>query len=60
MVAISSKEDKMKFKINYKMYIKEEILYKDNIIRAYATSFDYCRITMQQHIHELSNCIARS
>ena len=55
VVAILSEEDKINFKIDYKMYVKEKKLYKDNMIKAYATIFDYCSSIVQQCIWELSN-----
>ena len=48
-------KDKMIFKINYNLYVKKKEQYENNIIKAYATIFDYCNKTIQAHIRELSN-----
>ena len=59
IIANSSEKDKMKFKINYEMHVKEEKLYKNNIIRAYTTISYYCSTIIQPHICELSDYITK-
>ena len=54
-VAVAIKEEKMIFKIDYDLYVKKKELYENNIIKAYATIFEYCSKTIQARIRELSD-----
>ena len=53
--SVATEEEKMIFKINYDQYVKKKELYENNIIKAYATIFDYCSKTIQARIRESSN-----
>ena len=50
VVPIATEEEKMIFKINYDWYVKKKEQYKNNMIKAYVTIFDYCSKTIQAHI----------
>ena len=47
IVNVPSEENKMQFSIEYDMYVKEKKVFKNNMIKAYATIFDYYSMIMQ-------------
>ena len=54
-IIVATEEEKMIFKIEYDQYVKKKELYENNMIKAYATIFDYCSKTIQARIRESSD-----
>ena len=54
-IAMSTEEEKMIFKIEYDQYMKKKEQYENNMIKAYATIFEYYSKTIQACIRESSD-----
>ena len=54
-IIVATEEEKMIFRIEYDQYVKKKELYENNMIKAYATIFDYCSKTIQARIRESSD-----